>query len=144
MSTNETFERILGMLENVTRTGDDRFTARCPAHTDKHRSFGGRLLADGRILLNCFALCEISSVLAALGLEMKDLFPKPLTTTFLPGQRQNLYHAAREALRVVNHEALLTAIAADNLANGIALTDDDRDRLILAAQRIRGAAEAVQ
>ena len=144
MSTDETFERILGMLENVNRTGDDRFTAKCPAHTDKHRSFGGRLLADGRILLNCFAQCEISSVLAALDLEMKDLFPKPLTTTFIPGQRQNLYHAAREALRVLLPEVQLTAIAAENIASGIALTDDDRDRLILAAQRIRGAAEAVQ
>ena len=77
-------------------------------------------------------------------MEMRDLFPKPLTTTFLPGQRQNLYHAAREAFRVINQEALLTAIAAENLASGIALTDDDRDRLILAVQRIRGAAEAVQ
>ncbi len=144
MSTVGTFERILGLLENVNRTGDDRFTARCPAHTDKHRSFGGRLLADGRILLNCFAQCEIRSVLAALDMEMRDLFPKPLTTTFLPGQRQNLYHAAREAFRVINQEALLTAIAAENLASGIALTDDDRDRLILAVQRIRGAAEAVQ
>ncbi len=144
MSTDDTFERILGSLENVIRTGNDRFTARCPAHTDKHRSFGGRLLSDGRILLNCFAQCEISSVLAALGLEMKDLFPKPLTTTFLPGQRQNLYHAAREAFRVVSHEALLIVIAAENIVSGIALTDDDRDRLILAAQRIRGAAEAVK
>ncbi len=144
MSTDDTFDRILGMLENVHRTGDDRFTARCPAHTDKHRSFGGRLLADGRILLNCFAQCEISSVLAALGLEMKDLFPKPLTTTFLPGQRPNLYHAAREAFRAVHFEVLLVAISAENVANGIALSDDDRDRLILAAQRIRSAAEAVQ
>ncbi len=75
---------------------------------------------------------------------MRDLFPKPLTTTFLPGQRQNLYHAAREALRVLLPEVQLTAIAAENIASGIALTDDDRDRLLLAASRIRGAAEMVR
>ena len=39
---------------------------------------------------------------------------------------------------------LLTAIAAENIGCGIALTDDDRDRLVVAAQRIRRAAEAVR
>ena len=144
MRTDEVFERILRGLENVRRTGDDRFTARCPAHEDRTNSFGGRLLADGRILLNCLAACEISAVLAALDLKMRDLYPKPLTSTYLPGQRPNHYHAAREALRFLHYEVLLVAIAAENVAGDIVLSGDDRNRLMLAAQRIRATAKVVR
>ncbi len=41
----------------------------------------------------------------------------------------------------MSFEALLVAIAAENLANGIELTQEDRDRLLLASQRIRNALE---
>jgi hypothetical protein len=43
---------------------------------------------------------------------------------------------ARAALQVLAFEALLAATAAGNLAQGLALSDDDRQRLVLAAGRI--------
>ena len=49
--------------------------------------------------------------------------------------------APRAALSVLAFEATLAAIAAANLANGVALTDTDRARLLRAAGRINKIAE---
>ena len=43
---------------------------------------------------------------------------------------------ARDALQVVAFESLVVATAAGNIANGVALTDEDRRRVLQAAGRI--------
>ncbi len=48
----------------------------------------------------------------------------------------------RMALSVMAFESTLAAIAAGNVAHGVALTDTDRARLILAANRINRLVEA--
>ena len=81
--------------------------------------------------------------MAALGLTLSDLYAEPIRHHTSPG-RPNHWHAANDALRVINNEVLIVAVAAENVVAGIILTDDDRDRLTCAAKRIRRAAEAVQ
>lgn len=49
----------------------------------------------------------------------------------------------RAALEVLAFESLLVATAAGNVAQGVTLTDDDRQRLVLAAGRINLLAERV-
>src|ERR1035438_6152653 len=53
--------------------------ARCPAHNDRNPSLSiGE--KDGKILLKCHAGCSTDSIVAAVGLQMSDLFtesPKP-------------------------------------------------------------------
>ena len=44
---------------------------------------------------------------------------------------------ASDALRVLAFESNMAAIAAGNISNGVQLTDDDRARLYVAAQRIQ-------
>ena len=66
-------DRLLEHLDGVRRSGRG-WTARCPAHNDKTPSLSIAEGDDGRVLLNCFAGCETSSVIAALGLELADLF----------------------------------------------------------------------
>ena len=136
-------DRLLDRLEGVRQTGHNRWIAKCSAHDDRSPSLSIRETDEGILRIKCFAECGGADVLGAVGLELRDLYPEPLKHHSAPG-KPNHYHAAREAFRVVSHEALLIVIAAENIVSGIALTDDDRDRLILAAQRIRGAAEAVQ
>ena len=48
---------------------------------------------------------------------------------------------AASAIEVLQFEVTLTAVAAGNLAHGVQLTDTDRTRLLLAAQRITGILE---
>jgi hypothetical protein len=74
MAANKLVER----LEFCRRVGDGRWMARCPAHDDRNPSLSIRELHDGRVLVYCFAGCDTLSILAAIGLEMGDLFETPL------------------------------------------------------------------
>lgn len=57
-------------------SGPGRWQGLCPAHEDRTPSLSIRLTPEGTVLLHCFAGCPTESVLAALGLEWKDLFPE--------------------------------------------------------------------
>jgi putative DNA primase/helicase len=67
-------ELVLSKLSQ-TRKINDRWQACCPAHDDQKPSLGIAVGDDGRVLLNCYAGCETSAVVSALGLSMKDLMP---------------------------------------------------------------------
>ena len=69
-------ERILSVLDKVRNRGDSSWMACCPAHDDKNPSLSIKETPDGDVLLHCFAGCGVDDVLAALGLEMSDLFSK--------------------------------------------------------------------
>lgn len=67
-------ESILGRLQRVKASGQDRFTACCPAHDDKSPSL---MVSErnGKIGIHCFGGCGAVDVLAAIGMEMTDLYP---------------------------------------------------------------------
>ena len=58
----------------------------CPAHDDHHPSLGVMAGQDGRIVLNCLAHCETSTICERLGIGLADLFPD----TALNGHAQPL------------------------------------------------------
>ena len=64
---------ILDRFDNVKPYGQNRWLACCPAHGDKQQSLCITLDSD-RILINCFAGCDTSEVLASTGLVFDDLF----------------------------------------------------------------------
>lgn len=133
---------LLSRLDGVRQSAPDRWVAKCPGHEDKSPSLSIRE-ASGKTLIHCFAGCSSPDVLAAVGLSLCDLFPKPLTLDETKPTRPNHWHAANIALRVMKHEALIVALAAENVAQGVSLGTEDRERLIQAASRIRAAAEVV-
>ncbi|NQU21950.1 MAG: hypothetical protein HQ567_11760 [Candidatus Nealsonbacteria bacterium] len=65
---------ILSRLKGTKKNGSG-WTARCPAHEDNRSSLSVGCGDDGRTLLHCHAGCKAPDVVAALGLEMKDLMP---------------------------------------------------------------------
>jgi 5S rRNA maturation endonuclease (ribonuclease M5) len=69
-----TVEEFVSRLDGASGAGGGH-VARCPAHQDDRASLSVGEGDDGRVLLRCFAGCEPEAVVAALGLEMKDLFP---------------------------------------------------------------------
>lgn len=71
-------ERLLPLLEGVRRSGDG-WSARCPAHDDKHPSLSVRETADDTVLVRCHAGCETQAILDAVGLKFSDLFPERLS-----------------------------------------------------------------
>ena len=133
---NRDAENLIARLDAVRTTGPGRWLARCPAHEDRHPSLAIRALEDGRTLLHCFAGCPVDSVVSALGLRLSDLFP-PRPSDHPPERRP---WPAEDVLRAVGHETLIAAIAIEMVARGEALSTEDRDRSLLAAQRLWDAA----
>ena len=132
-------ETLMSRLDGARRTGVDRWVATCPAHDDGRPSLGVRELDDGRVLVHCWAGCAVADVLAAVGLGFADLFPERASDHHLRRERRP-FNAA-DVLRCTAYEALIASVAAGNLANGLTLTDQDRERLTLAASRLQIAAE---
>jgi CHC2 zinc finger len=72
-------QTLLSRLDKVkqlpARKHAQSYTALCPAHNDKRPSLCVDLTNDDRILVYCRSGCGAADVLAAIGLEMQDLFP---------------------------------------------------------------------
>ena len=75
-------ERILSSLSKVSGNGQ-KYKACCPAHEDRSPSLSLLFNKDGRILIHCHAGCEVSDVLAAIGLSLTDLYPDGAIRTFM-------------------------------------------------------------
>lgn len=73
-------ERLLDALnghgESVRAMGAARWIATCPSHDDRSPSLSVTYRAGdpGRVLVHCHAGCQSPDVVAALGLELRDLF----------------------------------------------------------------------
>jgi hypothetical protein len=69
-------DRVLGLLEGVKKH-NSFYRAFCPAHNDCNTpNLDVAEGDDGQALLICRVGCENEDVVAALGLEMRALFPK--------------------------------------------------------------------
>ncbi len=134
-----TAEVLLSRLEKVKQTGKDRWIACCPAHADKHPSLNVRELPDGKVLIKCFTGCGAADVVAAVGLELSDLFPPRDDAPGEPARHQERegFHAM-DILIALAHEALIVDCAVGTLQRRGWLTDEECDRLALASDRIQG------
>jgi len=128
-------DRVLALLAKVKQRQPGQWSACCPAHDDKSPSLSIRELPDGSVLLFCFSGCGAAAVVAALGLELSDLFPPKEKTGREPARPPRLLTAG-QALELLQKEALLVAVAAGNVLHGVVLNQCDLDRLTQAAGRI--------
>jgi hypothetical protein len=128
-------ENVLSRLEGVRKRQPGQWSARCPAHADKSPSLSVREAATGAVLLHCFGGCAVGEVVAALGMDLSDLFPPIEKPTNAPQRTPRLFTAG-QALELLGDEAILVAVAAGNLAQGVTLSEDDRQRCLKAAGRI--------
>ena len=133
-----TAQPLLSRLDRVKETGAGRWIACCPAHDDRTPSLAVRELDDGRILLHCFGGCDVQSVLRAVGLTFDDLYPERAIRRV---HRERYPFSARDILNAVSFEAVVVSVAAADLGQGQALSEVDRERLIIAASRLQHAAE---
>ncbi len=132
-------DNLLSLLDKVKRTGDGKWIACCPAHDDKSPSLTVREMDDGRVLVHCFSGCAVHEVLGAIGLDMAALFPPREIQHGKPERRP---FPAADVLRAVGFEALVVCAAAASMAAGEPFTPINRDRLILATERIQAGLTA--
>lgn len=140
---NRPADTVLSRLE-AKPNGRDRWRCACPVCGERNRSTLSIGVGEtGAVLLKCWKSgCSPEQIAAAVGLELSDLFP-PRDSYAPPAKRRRLITAG-QALEVVEFEATLVWVAAQNLANGHALTPDDLARLSAAVQRINGVIDEVR
>lgn len=133
-------DKLLGRLERVKATGPGKWSASCPGplhnHGDRSPSLSIATGDDGRALLRCFTGCEVSAIVAAIGLELSDLFPPRLITHAgsIPGhQRPKI--SDRDLLEVIRREVSIIAQAGEELLTG-PLSLPDLERLRTATRRL--------
>jgi hypothetical protein len=132
--------KILERLDGVRRAGDGRWRARCPSHGSR----GGTLAIaerDDRVLLHCFAGCETGAVLASLGLELTDLFDRPLDHS---RERVRRAWSASDVLSLVLEETAVVAVIASDVLDRRTIAEADWQRLARASQRLDRLATMVR
>lgn len=124
-------DALLSRLQGVQgRNG--RWRCICPAHKSQHKSKTLAVRDDGgTVLLHCFAGCSVHEVLAAVGMDVSDLFP-PTTEHRKPKKRE---FSTREVAQALRSEAMVAFVLLADIAAGKALTRSDRERAAIAAER---------
>ncbi|MCE9681952.1 hypothetical protein [Halomonas alkalisoli] len=135
--------RLLARLDKVKANGPGRWLACCPAHDDRSPSLAIRETEDGTILVKCFTGCPTANVLAAVGMDLHELFPKRDSDTFRASKRPGERWVPRDVLAAIAREALVVMLAAEAVRAGKELAPGDLQRLAHAAGRLRGAAKEV-
>ena len=90
-------ENLVNHLEGVRKSGNG-YSAKCPAHEDRHASLTLSTGNDGRALVKCQAGCATRDIVAAIGLTMADLFPP---REAMPTPRQAIHQWQRTGGGVV-------------------------------------------
>jgi hypothetical protein len=136
------FERITSQLENVVHAQNGQARAICPSHESRNntRTLAIKESDEGGVLVHCFAGCSAAEILAPLGLELADLYPKPLQST--PGRTftKKAAFSPREALRILSFEITLASMFIDNVIDKRVLSEKDWNRFLLARDRVSNVA----
>ncbi|ALY51066.1 virulence-associated protein E [Pseudomonas aeruginosa] len=117
-------DKLLPRLDKVKADGKSRWKACCPAHDDKSPSLRVTETEGGTVLLKCWVGCTAAEIVAAVGLQMADLFP---------GEKRQRSGPSREAIQ---HERAVYLIGKNLLEQGKEMAAEDLARFHLAKQRL--------
>ena len=132
-------EKLLSRLPRVKRTGPGKWIASCPTREDKSPSLAIREMDDGTILLHDFGGDSVEAILGAIGLSFADLYPDRPDHVAKPVRRP---FNASDVLSLVAFESTVAVVVVSDVVHGKEVTDQDFERLLVAAQRLGNAAEA--
>ena len=132
-------ETLLSRLDGVRARSGGQWFARCPGPMHKRGDRSGGLgikLIDDRVLINSPAPagCTALEIVNAVGLDLRDLFDKPLTDSAVSPIRQPRFPL--EMARQVRHHALVLILAAGDLKFGKALNGADIDPVVSSYREI--------
>ena len=98
------------------------YIACCPAHDDKNPSLSINE-DNGKILLKCWAGCSSESIVNAIGIEMKDLFPESYLTCVQRREYKKTKNIS-DLWDALNHELRVLIIIVGNRVRGEILSKD--------------------
>jgi hypothetical protein len=98
-------ENVLDKLDNVRPSGKG-YSARCPAHNDKSPSLYVSQGED-RVLIHCFAGCEVVDICHAIGLKVSDLFMDKKKMPPAKRREVEVKYSTREKFENLRRDAFL-------------------------------------
>jgi hypothetical protein len=134
-------EALLNNLDKVKSTGQDKWLACCPAHPDRSPSLAIKQTDDGKILIHCFAGCQVTNIVAAVGMELSDLMPE--NPTYQKGSRPPKFNKYELFDKLV-FESLILSMAINQLLAKVSLSAEDLSRVLLAESTINGIVREVR
>lgn len=129
-------DNLLSALDKTRRTGDNRWIACCPAHTDKSPSLSIGY-KDDKIILHCFGGCSVDEVVGSLGMTLADLMPE--NPTYSRPVKSRI--PASDLLQFIASEATIIWIAAGDIVAGKQLSEADLARVQTSRQRLFDAVQ---
>ena len=132
-------DALLARLEQVKQTGPGQWRARCPAHESKGLTLSIGEADSGAALLYCFAGCGAADVLAALGMQLSELYP---SDELIKARRYDTRprRDLRATLHQISYSSTVVEVAAEQINAGKALSSEDLRELRAACHTIREAA----
>jgi len=133
-------DNLLSRLDKVKPNGSGKWLACCPAHPDKSPSLAIKEI-DGKILIHCFAGCQVSEIVSAIGLQLSDLMPE--NPTYQKGAKPPRFNKY-ELFDRLAFESVILSLAIRQLLNGEMLEQSDLSRVLLAESTINGIVREVR
>ncbi|MDR2219748.1 MAG: DNA primase [Methylobacillus sp.] len=132
---------LLNKLDRVRKTGKHSWRACCPAHQGANpTSLSVTETADGMVLVRCHAHeCSIADIVAAVGLEVSDLFPESFEGHSRKPERMPFN--PRDVLASMAKEAMVVALYGMDASKGRKASEKDHQRMLTAVGRLKSAAE---
>ena len=131
-------DKLLSRLQRVKRTGPGKWVASCPTREDKSPSLAIAEKDDGTVLLHDFGGDSVEAILGAVGLSFSDLYPDKPGPVGKPVRRP---FNASDVLSLVAFESTVAVLVISDVVKHEGATEQDLDRLLVAAQRLGNAAE---
>jgi hypothetical protein len=98
-------ENVLTRLDGVRPSGKG-YSCRCPAHDDKSPSLYVSQ-DDDRVLMYCFAGCEVKDICHAIGLKVSDLFMDKKKMPPAKRREVEVKYSTREKFENLRRDAFL-------------------------------------
>jgi len=131
---------LLSKLDKVKPNGSGKWLTLCPAHPDRSPSLAIKQTDDGKILIHCFAGCQVTDIVAAVGLELSDLMPND--PAYKKGSKPPAFNKY-ELFDRLAFEAVILSLAIRQLLNGEMLEQSDLSRVAQAENVINSIAMEV-
>lgn len=116
-----------------------------PCDKDRRASLSIREFDTGALGVHCFAGCPVESVVAALGLQLNDLFPPRPDAPGAGSAGEKRPYSVRELVEALDRELLVAwALLGDLAAGADVFSPHDRRRAGLARDRCAALIEELR
>lgn len=130
-------DKLLSRLDGVQGKGP-RWRAICPAHESKHgtRSLSIYEPEPGRVLLHCFAGCDVGAVAGSLGLSLSDLFPPRERDPSQPARSIRKPWRASDVVSALRGELYIAGVILSDVVSGAEIDEAELERARVAIEHI--------